>query len=194
MKYLTRRENANEACYLRKWNSQKYALIHCMSMDSSGYATFQDGSKKIAFKTETEIEEFLKDSLSVAGIKISCHILILKDGTRVQFVDLEQTAWHAGHGSFKGETDLNNKSIGIELVRDNDIISDDQYTQEQYESLAEFLVFETDLNFEDITYHHDTAPRRKTDPDFFNKEKFKKEFYKANFIEPMENPYPEIIW
>ena len=47
--------------------------------------------------------------------KLSCHWLISKRGTIYKIVNEENIAWHAGKSFWKGEFNLNNRSIGIEL-------------------------------------------------------------------------------
>lgn len=50
--------------------------------------------------------------------EVSAHYLIARDGTCWQMVDEAARAWHAGAGAWGGVTDVNSRSIGIEL--DND--------------------------------------------------------------------------
>ncbi len=51
---------------------------------------------------------------------VSCHYLIDDDGTIYQLVDDEKRAWHGGVGYWRGLTDINSASIGIELVKPTD--------------------------------------------------------------------------
>ena len=48
--------------------------------------------------------------------KVSCHYLIKRNGNVVQMVQDEKVAWHAGKSKWKNFKNLNNTSIGIELV------------------------------------------------------------------------------
>ena len=48
--------------------------------------------------------------------EVSAHYMIDEDGTVIQLVDDEKRAWHAGKSYWRGETDINSASIGIELV------------------------------------------------------------------------------
>jgi N-acetylmuramoyl-L-alanine amidase len=52
--------------------------------------------------------------------KASCHDLIDRDATCYRLVDSEKRAWHAGVSSFKGQSNVNDFSIGIELANDNE--------------------------------------------------------------------------
>ncbi|HSM22571.1 MAG TPA: N-acetylmuramoyl-L-alanine amidase, partial [Rubrivivax sp.] len=48
--------------------------------------------------------------------KVSAHWLIDEDGTLVALVPEAMRAWHAGVSWWRGESNLNDRSIGIELV------------------------------------------------------------------------------
>ena len=47
---------------------------------------------------------------------MSSHYVVFEDGRIVQCVPEERRAWHAGVSSWAGETDINSRSIGIEIV------------------------------------------------------------------------------
>jgi N-acetylmuramoyl-L-alanine amidase len=48
--------------------------------------------------------------------QVSCHYLIWEDGRIWQLVPEARRAWHAGKSFWGGETDLNSRSIGVEIV------------------------------------------------------------------------------
>ncbi|MBN8534233.1 MAG: N-acetylmuramoyl-L-alanine amidase [Rhizobiales bacterium] len=48
--------------------------------------------------------------------KVSCHYFVFEDGRIWQMVPEGRRAWHAGRGSWHGETDMNSASIGIEIA------------------------------------------------------------------------------
>src|SRR5882757_2257999 len=56
------------------------------------------------------------DRLCDPAAKVSAHYLIDEDGTVWRLVGEDRRAWHAGLGHWAGETDINSRSIGIELV------------------------------------------------------------------------------
>lgn len=58
--------------------------------------------------------------LCTRASKSSSHALIDRDATVYSLVDVDQRAWHAGVSSFKGQGDVNDFSIGIELANDNE--------------------------------------------------------------------------
>lgn len=101
---------------------------------------------------------------TIADMKVSSHLLIRRDGSVLQFVNLLDRAWHAGRSSFHGEDECNDFSIGIELEGTDET----PYSDEQYNQLSELseLIMEAwpDITPQRITGHSDIAPGRKTDP------------------------------
>jgi len=101
---------------------------------------------------------------TIAELKVSSHLLIRRDGSAIQFVNLLDRAWHAGRSSFQGEDECNDFSIGIELEGTDDI----PYTDEQYARLTELtariMAAWPDITPDRLTGHSDIAPGRKTDP------------------------------
>ena len=76
---------------------------------------------------------FLRDK----GNRVSAHYVVDRDGTTVQMVDENFTAWHAGVSELEGRTGLNDFSVGIEIVNLND--GKDPYTDAQYEAVARII-------------------------------------------------------
>ncbi len=101
---------------------------------------------------------------SIKDLQVSAHLLIRRDGSVVQFVPFDKRAWHAGRSEFKGQTECNDFSIGIELEGSDHI----NYDKRQYEVLAQVteLLLQTypAMTPERIVGHCDIAPGRKTDP------------------------------
>jgi AmpD protein len=100
----------------------------------------------------------------VADLKVSSHLLIRRQGELVQYVSLNQRAWHAGPSCFQGRECCNDFSIGIELEGSDELA----YTESQYERLNQLvaLLLSTypSLSADRIVGHSDIAPGRKTDP------------------------------
>lgn len=100
----------------------------------------------------------------IAGVKVSAHLLILRDGSIVQFVPFSQRAWHAGVSQFQGRTGCNDFSIGIELEGTDDI----PYEEQQYQQLARviklLMTAYSAITHDRVVGHVDIAPGRKTDP------------------------------
>ena len=99
-----------------------------------------------------------------AGLRVSAHMLIRRDGQIVQYVPCGARAWHAGESQYRGRPNCNDFSIGIELEGTDDTpYTDAQYTQLAALAAALLRAYAT-LNQEQIVGHSDVAPGRKTDP------------------------------
>jgi len=97
----------------------------------------------------------------LAGLRVSAHFFVRRDGRLVQFVPCAKRAWHAGASSWKGRERCNDYSVGIELEgTDNTPYADAQYTM-----LARLVkALRRRYPISDIVGHCDIAPGRKTDP------------------------------
>ena len=97
----------------------------------------------------------------LAGLKVSSHFLIRRNGELVQFVSVKRRAWHAGVSSWRGRSRCNDFSIGVELEGTDD----GPFTRAQYARLARLVRrLKSTLPLRDIAAHSDIAPGRKTDP------------------------------
>lgn len=100
----------------------------------------------------------------IAGLRVSAHVLVRRDGEVLQFLPFGARAWHAGASQYAGRTNCNDFSIGIELEGADDV----PYTDAQYLQSAALLraLFQAypDLAPTRVVGHSDIAPGRKTDP------------------------------
>jgi AmpD protein len=100
----------------------------------------------------------------IAGLRVSAHLLIDRDGLVTQYVPFHQRAWHAGVSEYQGRAACNDFSIGIELEGADDV----PYAPVQYAALAvvirALLAAYPGLDRDRIVGHSDVAPGRKTDP------------------------------
>jgi AmpD protein len=101
---------------------------------------------------------------AVAGLKVSSHFLIRRDGELVQYVPVTRRAWHAGQSLYLGRECCNDFSVGIEIEGADDT----PYAPVQYEALARLVralrKAMPSLREAPIVGHSDIAPGRKTDP------------------------------
>jgi N-acetylmuramoyl-L-alanine amidase len=104
--------------------------------------------------------------------ELSSHYFIWEDGRVVQLVAESERAWHAGRSLWKGLSDINSASIGIEIVNagHNDFAGHDNlppFPDAQIDALIALL---RDIGArhriapERILAHSDVAPGRKIDP------------------------------
>lgn len=98
---------------------------------------------------------------SIAGLRVSAHFLIRRDGRICQFVPCASRAWHAGVSSWRGRERCNDFSVGIELEG----CDDSPFEDAQYASLARLIrILRGNYPIEDVVGHSDIAPGRKSDP------------------------------
>ena len=100
----------------------------------------------------------------IAGLRVSSHFFITRQGELVQFVPVHKRAWHAGVSCCMGREAVNDFSVGIELEGcDENTFTDVQY--EVLDELTRTLVRDIgSLSIDNIYGHSDIAPGRKTDP------------------------------
>ncbi len=104
--------------------------------------------------------------------KVSAHYLIDEGGVVHRLVGEERRAWHAGVASWRGVTDVNGASVGVELVNPGHEFGYRPFPEPQIEafrSLATEIIARHDIPARNIVGHSDVAPARKTDPgEFFD--------------------------
>ena len=104
------------------------------------------------------------DFRTIAGLRVSAHLLVRRDGSLVQFVALSGRAWHAGESRFEGRACCNDFSIGIEL-EGTDCTPYDTRQYERLGGVCRVLMQRWPaITADRIVGHSDVAPRRKTDP------------------------------
>lgn len=101
---------------------------------------------------------------AIAGLRVSAHLLIRRDGDLTQYAPFHRRAWHAGPSEYAGRSRCNDFSIGIELEGADQI----PYADDQYQRLAAVIpalrqVYPA-ITPERLVGHADIAPGRKTDP------------------------------
>lgn len=107
-----------------------------------------------------------------AGAEVSAHYMVWEDGRVSQLVDEANRAWHAGVGSWQGDTDLNSCSVGIEIVNGGHNVplangSLPPYPEAQMDAvigLSGAIVARHRIPQSRIVGHADIAPLRKEDP------------------------------
>ena len=117
--------------------------------------------------TGMETAEAALDRLMDPAAKVSAHYLIDEDGTIVRLVEEDRRAWHAGVASWRGATDVNARSIGIELVNPGHEFGYRPFPEAQTGALIDLaadIVARQRIPARNVVGHSDVAPRRKMDP------------------------------
>lgn len=99
--------------------------------------------------------------------KVSCHYLVDEDGEIVQMVDERLRAAHAGVSSWGGATQLNERSIGIEIHNPGHEHGYRDFPDRQMRAvvdLSQDIVGRWGIAPERVLGHADVAPTRKEDP------------------------------
>ena len=142
--------------------------------------------------TSVDFEESLHLLTQRTERPVSSHYLVPEDGDPsyphrrlkvYRLVEEDQRAWHAGRSYWRGNTNLNNRSIGIEIVNraacsaeDPGLVMDDpaslcvfpEYDSEQIDLvidlIEDILRRHPNIDPDDVLAHSDIAPNRKLDP------------------------------
>ena len=108
------------------------------------------------------------ERLCTREAKVSAHYVVFESGRIVQCVPETMRAWHAGVSSWAGETDINSRSIGIEIVNPGHEFGYRDFPLRQIAaviSLCKSIVTRRGpISAERVLAHSDVAPSRKQDP------------------------------
>lgn len=107
------------------------------------------------------------DRLCDPAAKVSAHYTIDEDGTVYVHVPESRRAWHAGMGHWAGATDINARSIGIELVNPGHEFGYREFADTQIASLTTLchsILMRHPIPSWRVLGHSDIAPARKEDP------------------------------
>ena len=102
-----------------------------------------------------------------AAARVSSHYLLDEDGTIWQLVPDERRAWHAGPSFWRGHTDINSRSIGIEIVNPGHEWGYRAFPAAQMQALVDLcreLLARHPILRQNVVAHSDIAPDRKQDP------------------------------
>lgn len=132
-------------------------VVHSISLPPGQYGT---GAVQQLF-TNTLDWEAHPYFQQIRGLQVSAHFFIERGGRLWQFVDCDQRAWHAGQSAYRGRTNCNDDSIGIELEG----LEGHRFESAQYLTLAALchaLAERYPLRY--LAGHEHVAPGRKQDP------------------------------
>jgi N-acetylmuramoyl-L-alanine amidase len=107
------------------------------------------------------------ERLCEAEAKVSAHYLIEEDGAVFQLVDEYQRAWHAGVAQWRGESNINARSIGIEIVNPGHEWGYRAFPEVQMQAVlavCRSVLSRHVIPARNVVGHSDVAPTRKDDP------------------------------
>jgi N-acetylmuramoyl-L-alanine amidase len=105
--------------------------------------------------------------LCTPGSEASAHYVVLQDGHIIQLVPESRRAWHAGVSSWAGETDVNSRSIGVEIANPGHEHGYPEFPRRQVAAvtaLCRSILTRHDVPADRVLAHSDVAPARKVDP------------------------------
>jgi AmpD protein len=98
---------------------------------------------------------------ALRGLQVSSHFMVRRNGELLQFVGCDQRAWHAGASQWRGRTNCNDFSVGIELEGLEGLL----FEPAQYHALARLLeALAARYPIQGVAGHEHVAPGRKHDP------------------------------
>ena len=99
--------------------------------------------------------------------KVSAHYVVLEDGNIVRMVDEAKRAWHAGQSFWRGISDVNSASIGVEIVNPGHEWGYRAFPDKQIDVLVPLIhdiMQRHRITRGNVVGHSDIAPARKQDP------------------------------
>jgi AmpD protein len=135
-------------------------VVHAISLPVGEFTSATNANVSDLFlnQLDTSAHPGLVD---LAGLRVSAHFFIQRDGHLTQFVSTEQRAWHAGVSTFLGRERCNDFSIGIEM-EGSDFVP---FEAAQYDTLTRLTASLCQhYPIQHVVGHQDIAPSRKTDP------------------------------
>jgi len=102
-----------------------------------------------------------------SATEVSAHYMVDEDGSIFRLVEETRCAWHAGRGGWAGETDINSRSIGIEIVNPGHEFGYKVFPEQQMASvelLCLDILARHPISSSRVLGHSDVAPDRKEDP------------------------------
>ncbi len=107
------------------------------------------------------------ERLCAPAAQVSAHYVVDEHGTIYQLVEEKNCAWHAGLSYWRGHKNVNNISIGIEIVNPGHEFGYRPFPEIQMESVASLsldILSRHKIPAHNIVAHSDVAPMRKEDP------------------------------
>src|SRR5690606_13476973 len=107
------------------------------------------------------------ERLGDPAAKASAHYLVEEDGRIFQLVSESRRAWHAGASCWQGASDINARSLGIEIVNPGHEFGYRPFPPQQMAAvklLALDILARHPIPAARVLGHSDVAPLRKEDP------------------------------
>ena len=171
-----------ERSYRTSTNQTTVRNIGKFQVDSSSYVATGKNERIQFIILHYTATDNLGSIKELTSSRVSSHFLVLdEDDNKIyNLVPLEQRAWHAGTSAFRGRTNINDTSVGIEIVSDgiareyrgdpNTYHPYDHYVDykpiqiEKAAQIIKYVAEKYNIPARNIVAHSDIAPSRKKDP------------------------------
>jgi N-acetylmuramoyl-L-alanine amidase len=118
--------------------------------------------------TGMQDEQAALERLCAPESKVSAHYVVFTDGRVVQCVPERARAWHAGASCWEDDTDINSRSIGIEIANPGHDFGYPAFPLRQTAAVIAvckgILTRRPAVRTDRVLAHSDVAPARKQDP------------------------------
>jgi N-acetylmuramoyl-L-alanine amidase len=107
------------------------------------------------------------ERLTDPGPRVSSHYLVFEDGRVFQLVPEARRAYHAGESYWEGSTDINSRSVGIEIGNQGYDFGSPPFPEVQIAAviaLCRDIIARWSIAPCHVLAHSDVAPNRKRDP------------------------------
>jgi N-acetylmuramoyl-L-alanine amidase len=99
--------------------------------------------------------------------QVSSHYVVDEDGSVYRLMPENKRAWHAGVSYWRGHTNINQRSIGVEIVNPGHEFGYRPFPEAQMQAVKELcdgILQRQSIPARNIVAHSDIAPARKEDP------------------------------
>ena len=132
-------------------------VVHSISLPPGNFGT-HSVQKLFTNQLDWDAHPYFQ---SIRGLEVSAHFFIERDGKVWQFVSCNDRAWHAGASSYRGRSNCNDDSIGVELEG----LEGNTFEDAQYISLSLLIkALGQQYPIAHVAGHEHIAPGRKKDP------------------------------
>ncbi|MCR9221334.1 MAG: N-acetylmuramoyl-L-alanine amidase [Alphaproteobacteria bacterium] len=117
--------------------------------------------------TDMESADAALERLCDPEAEVSAHYLIDEDGAVYRLVAESDRAWHAGLAQWRGQSDVNSRSIGVELQNPGHRLGYRPFPAAQIAALTALcreILARRPIPARNLLAHSDVAPDRKLDP------------------------------
>lgn len=133
------------------------AVLHSISLPPGQYGT---GCVQQLFANQLDWQAHPYFE-GIRGLEVSAHFFITRSAQVWQFVSADARAWHAGASCWRGRSNCNDDSIGIELEG----LEGETFEPLQYQALSALLqLLAAQYPLVHLAGHEHIAPGRKHDP------------------------------